>query len=159
MLHNPHKRTILYVEDNYLIQLPMISLLFEEGFEVFVADNGTQALDFVFNENLSIDALLADVDIGEGVNGWEVARCARLQAPTIPVVYTSSVREEEWMANAVPFSRLCSKPFTPSDVIAVLSSLMGSQQVEAKIAPILVCLPKLAGFDASAIGSCPDRPL
>jgi CheY-like chemotaxis protein len=144
MFHKPSKTTILYVEDNYLIQMPIISLLFDEGFEILVADNGTQALDYIFKEKLSIDALLIDVNIGDGANGWEVARCARLQVPTIPVVYTSSVLEEEWTENAVPFSRLCSKPCIPSHVLTVLSSLMGTQLIDANVAPILAFLPKLA---------------
>jgi CheY-like chemotaxis protein len=125
MVYNSSKTTLLYVEDNYIIQMAMLSFLSEEGFDILLADNGTQALHYIFDEKLSIDVLLTDVNIGAGVNGWEVARCARLQVPTMPVVYTSGVCEDEWIANAVPFGRLCRKPFVPSQVISVLSSLLG----------------------------------
>lgn len=121
------KNNILYVEDNYVIQMTMSSFLTEKGFTLFIADNASQALHYIFNEKLSIDALLTDVNLGEGANGWEVARCARLRAPMMPVIYTSSVSEADWIANAVPFSRLCRKPFRPSHVSGVLVSLLGPQ--------------------------------
>ena len=145
MIDKSSKATILYVEDNCIIQMGMISFLSGEGFDILLADNGTQALHYIFDEKLSIDALLTDVDIGAGVNGWEVARCARLQVPTMPVVYTSGVCDDEWIANAVPFGRLCRKPFVPSQVIALLSSLLGGgQAVEATVMPILGCSPPAA---------------
>jgi DNA-binding response OmpR family regulator len=127
MIDKSLKRTILYVEDDFIMHMAMIPFLLEEGFDILLADNGTKALHYIFDENLSIDVLLTDVNIGEGVNGWEVARCARFQVPTMPVIYTSGVCEDEWIANAVPFGRLCTKPFTPSQVIAALSSLLGAE--------------------------------
>jgi DNA-binding response OmpR family regulator len=127
MIDKLQKRTILYIEDDFIIQMAMMPFLSEEGYDILLADNGTQALHYIFDENLSIDVLLTDVNIGAGVNGWEVARCARLQVPTMPVIYTSGICEDEWIANAVPYGRLCRKPFVPSDVIAVLSSLLGTE--------------------------------
>jgi CheY-like chemotaxis protein len=138
------KRTILYVEDDLIIQMAMLSFLSKEYFDILVADNGTKALHYIFDENLSIDILLTDVNIGEGVNGWEVARCARLRVPTMPVIYTTGVGEDEWIANAVPFSRLCKKPVVPSRVIAVLSSLLGTRAADATVMPIPACLPQAA---------------
>ena len=115
--------TVLYVEDNYIIQNAMMSFLSGEGVNLLIADNGAQALSYIFDETVCIDALLTDVDLGDGVNGWEVAECARAIAPAIPVVYASSVSQEDWLANAVPFSILCTKPFRPSHVLDALSSL------------------------------------
>jgi DNA-binding response OmpR family regulator len=144
MIDKSPKRTILYVEDDTIIQMAVLSFLSEEYFDILVADNGTQALHYIFDETLSIGALLTDVDIGEGVNGWEVARCARLRVPTMPVIYATGACEDEWIANAVPFSRLCKKPFVPSRVIAMLSSLLGTRAVEATAVPVLACLPQAA---------------
>lgn len=135
------KTTLLYVEDDYIIQSAMISFLSEQGFELLIADNGSQALHYIFDEKLSIDALLTDVNLGEGANGWEVARCARLRTPAMPVIYTSSVSEEEWRANAVPVSKLCMKPFRPSHVIDALASLMAASLAGPRTVPTAACLP------------------
>jgi DNA-binding response OmpR family regulator len=118
------RNTILYVEDNNFIQSSVVTLLHEEGFKLLIADNGDQAIRYIFDEKLEVDAVIIDIDLGEGLNGWEVAECARLRKPAMPILYTSAVGMQDWIANGVPFSRLCAKPFRASQVIAALTSIM-----------------------------------
>lgn len=151
--------TLLYVEDDVMIQSAMISFLSEYGFELLIADNASQALHYIFDEAISIDALLTDVNLGEGANGWEVARCARLRTPAMPVIYTSSVSEEEWCANAVPLSKLCMKPFRPSHVIDALTSLMAASLVGPHVESAPAILFGTASPSVQIMTSRETRPI
>lgn len=135
MIFRKPRIKILYVEDNVMIQSTMMSFMSEYNFELLIADNGQQAINLIFDENLSIDALVTDVNLGAGANGWEVARCARLRASEMPVVYTSSVSHDEWLANAVPSSRLCLKPFRPSHILESITALLPALAVDAQAMP------------------------
>ena len=102
----------------------MVSFLSDEGFDLLLSSDADSALDYIANEAISIDGLLTDVHLGAGATGWDVARSARLRSPGLPVIYTSSVGRDEWRENAVPSSRLCTKPFRPSQVVEALLALM-----------------------------------
>ena len=115
---------LLYVEDDKAIQKPVIAVLNEAGFDVITADNGGDALDCLATEKGQIDGVVTDVNLGRGPTGWNVARRARLRTSTMPVVYTSAAKEDEWMANGVPLSKLLVKPFRPTQLVAAISTLL-----------------------------------
>jgi CheY-like chemotaxis protein len=117
---------LLYVENEILIQLSTRPVLENAGFEVLTAANGKQALEIIADAVGHIDGLVTDVDLGPGPSGWNIARCARERLANIPIIYASSVREDEWMARGVPLSELVSKPFRPSRLASAISKLMAS---------------------------------
>jgi CheY-like chemotaxis protein len=147
------KQTILYVEDNCMIQMAMISFIDRDEFDILIADNASQALNYIFDDKLSFDVLLTDVDLGEGANGWEVARCARMQKPDMPVIYTSSVDEAAWQANGVSASKLCRKPFRPSHVIEAISALL-AVPAESVFVPTIAPSPFVARYRDAMPGAC-----
>ena len=61
--------------------------------------------------NSIYNALLTDVRLGDGVDGWEVARRIRQKEPSLPVIYVTGSTAEEWASQGVPSSILVSKPF------------------------------------------------
>lgn len=126
MAYNPDATVLLYVEDEKLIQCMMIPALEDAGFEVLTADNGAQALDIIATEGGQIDALMTDVKLGKGPDGWNVARSARERMAKMPVIYASSVEEDEWMARGVPFSELIRKPFRPSGIMGAIAKFMAN---------------------------------
>ena len=116
---------LLYVEDEKIIQSSMIAVLEEAGFELLVASSGEEGLDYLETEKKGrIRGLITDVDLGRGPTGWNVARRARLLMARMPVVYASSVDEDDWLVNGVPLSKLVSKPYRPSQVVSAVSSLL-----------------------------------
>lgn len=125
---------LLYAEDNKRIQISMVQMLEDAGFDLLVVDDGAAALDLLGSETGPIDGVVTDVNLGRGPTGWQVARCARRRSPTMPIVYASAVSEEEWMANGVPLSALVSKPFRPSHVIGTMRSLIGTAKARILVA-------------------------
>jgi two-component system, OmpR family, response regulator len=68
--------------------------------------------------------LVTDVNLGDGLNGWEVARRIREKEADFPVVYITASSADEWTAHGVPNSVLISKPFAPAQIVTALSNLL-----------------------------------
>ena len=114
---------VLLVEDDPFIQLSMAELLTDAGFAVRTASSGEEAAALLTDE---IQALITDIDLGDGLSGWDLAHRARELNAIIPVVYVTSAPAEEWSANGVPNSVHIHKPFVSVQVITALSQLLNT---------------------------------
>jgi DNA-binding response OmpR family regulator len=124
MTTDPAGPVLLYVEDEILVQAMLVMALEEAGFSVLVADNGDQALVILASEFQSLHGLITDVNLGEGSDGWDVARAARELVNGLPVVYVSAASEHEWTSRGVPNSLMISKPFVSAQAVVAISSLL-----------------------------------
>jgi len=115
---------LLYVEDELLIQDNVIFSLEEAGFKLAVADSGGQALELLALHGDALAGLITDVNLGQGPDGWDVARAAREAISGLPVVYVSAASEHEWTSHGVPGSIMIAKPFVPAQLVVAISSLL-----------------------------------
>ena len=123
--------TLLVVEDDALI-LDVIRIeLNDAGFEIVVARNGAEALSELDADATRFKAVISDIRLGEGPNGWDVGRHARELVSDMPVVYISGDSGHEWSARGVPDSVLITKPFAPAQLITAVSTLVTSTDTAA----------------------------
>ena len=115
---------ILLVEDEVLIRMNLQEELAEAGFELVVAADGHRALAELEADAGRFRALVTDIRLGRGPNGWEVARRARELVPEMGVVYVSGDSAFEWSAQGVPGSVMVPKPFVPAQVITAVATLL-----------------------------------
>lgn len=66
---------ILVVEDELIIQLDIRIELEDNGFEVFTADNSTDAIDIVKNND--VECIIMDINIKGDKNGIETTEMIR----------------------------------------------------------------------------------
>jgi len=118
---------ILITEDEILIQDIVAEGLREAGFEVATADYGEQAIATLEAEFEKVRALVTDIQLGNGPNGWDVARRARELAPDMPVVYVTADSAVDWASKGVPGSVLIQKPFANAQLITAVSSLLNDR--------------------------------
>ena len=123
MAPDPALPILLYVEDEQLIQEAVIASLEEAGFTILPATSGEQAVSLLCADS-GIQGLITDVNLGDGPDGWEVARRARELMAALPVVYVSAASEHEWTSMGVPNSLMIAKPFAHAQIIVAISSLM-----------------------------------
>lgn len=123
---------VLIVEDEPLIQLEIETALQEGGYKTDAAATGKAAIAKL-EASSEIRALITDVNLGNTITGWEVARRARELAPDLPVVYATSVAMAEWSANGVPNSIIINKPYAAAQIITAISQLLnaGSAPIQA----------------------------
>ena len=86
------QRTILLVEDEALVAMNQALLLQKEGFTVFQAFSGEEAIAKVDAAQPAIDLVLMDINLKGGLDGTQTAQ-AILQKHDIPVVFLSSHSE------------------------------------------------------------------
>ena len=121
---HPETPLLLYVEDEILIQIAVIEGLEEAGYGVAIAKSGSEALSLLAEHNVKLRGVVTDINLGNGIDGWEVARIAREAIGGIPVVYVSAASQQEWTSRGVPGSVMIAKPFATAQVVVAISSLM-----------------------------------
>ncbi len=104
---------LLYVEDEALLQEPVIVALTEAGYEVLAAMSGAEGIEVLERRGGEVRGLITDINLGTGLDGWDVARKARELMSGLPVVYVSGASHQEWSSRGVPESIMISKPFAP----------------------------------------------
>lgn len=115
---------LLLVEDEVLIRMNLEEELAEAGFDLAVTTNGRQAMAELEADPARFCAVVTDIRLGRGPDGWEIARRAREAVPAMPVVYVSGDSAYEWAARGVPNSVMVAKPFHPAEVVTAPSTLL-----------------------------------
>ena len=114
---------LLVVEDDFLVRLTMADALTDGGFEVIEAGDAREALSRVCERN-DISAMLTDINLPGGEDGFALARAVRVIRPDLPVVYASGRYTAAESGKSVDGSRFLAKPFTPSHAADVIRDLM-----------------------------------
>lgn len=117
---------LLVVEDDHGVQQMLHTELTDAGFQVITASNGTQAIMQLEGKAAQLRAIITDIRLGTGPDGWEVARHARELIPDIPVVYATGDSADEWSSKGVPKSVVILKPFSPAQLTTAVSTLLNA---------------------------------
>lgn len=110
---------ILFVEDNLVFGLIHAEFWRDCGFEVIHATSASQALE-TLTRGEPIDALITDVHLGQGSNGFDVARAARRIHPGLPVLITSGDDRERQRCESLYDTVFILKPYHPIQIVDAL---------------------------------------
>lgn len=115
---------VLILEDEESIRSFIVINLKRNGFEVIEAADGNEALDR-YNSIPDIDIALLDVMV-PGIDGFEVCRKIRESNERIGIIFlTAKVQEQDKVyALSVGADDHISKPFSPTELIARIQSLL-----------------------------------
>ena len=115
---------ILFVEDEVLIREMVVEALQDAGFSCEAVSDGEAAMAFLDEAQDQPRGLITDINLGHGIDGWELGSAARERVADLPVVYVSGASGHEWTSRGVPNSVLVTKPFAPAQLVVAISSLM-----------------------------------
>ncbi|ANF97196.1 MULTISPECIES: response regulator transcription factor [Paenibacillus] len=121
---------VLIMEDEESIRSFIIINLKRNGFEVLETENGEQALHMLETVP-DIDIALLDVMV-PGIDGFEVCRRIREKNERIGIIFlTAKVQEQDKVyALSVGADDHVSKPFSPTELIARIQSLLRRVNVQ-----------------------------
>ena len=119
---------LLLVEDEVLIRMNLEEELAQAGFDLAVTTNGREALAELEANPAHFCAVVTDIRLGRGPDGWDIGRRAREAVPAMPVVYISGDSAPNWATMGVPNSIMVAKPFYPAEVVTALSTLLPCQE-------------------------------
>ena len=80
---------ILLVEDEASVRSLVRRVLVRQGYRVLEAASGPAALEVWRLHRDKIDLVFTDLVMPDGIGGQELARLLRLEAPNIPIIFTS----------------------------------------------------------------------
>jgi len=117
-------RAVLYVEDEPVLRELVAIILEDAGFEVVTAENGVAAFHALDDQGEPFCALITDINLGAGLDGWAVAKHGRELNRTLPVIYVTGESGHHWQAEGVPHSLLLKKPFTSKQILEAIFSIL-----------------------------------
>lgn len=126
-----HERSVLVVEDDALLRELLAVALERHGFSVDTAASASDAKrSFSRGDH---DALVIDINLGPGPNGFDLAEVLRQQAPHIAIVFLTNLpdprfagRAPEEMPKGVAYLRKSSLGDVDALIAALDSALRGS---------------------------------
>ncbi len=120
--------------------------LTDAGFQVVTATNGIHAIAELDASATRLAAVVTDVRLGAGPDGWNVARRARTLVPHMAIVYISgdSLHEHQW--KGVRGSVHLPKPFLPTSLVSYTDRSRIGSMPAAKGRHCLAALPPGRSF-------------
>ena len=118
-----YQRTVLIVEDEFLIRTLLADTLAHEGYDVFEAGSVLEAVAVLGQQR--IDAIVTDVDMPGGLSGLDLAKMISSKHMSIPVIIASGghkLRQDELPGDAV----FVSKPYRLEDIATLVDDLTSS---------------------------------
>jgi len=122
---------VLLVEDQEIILENIRQQLIDNGFEVIAASSAEEACVQIARHGERIGAAFLDVDLGEGEDGFCVARQVRAAQPDAKIVYTSGGIRGGLLNERVENSVFVPKPYMPSQIGFLLCDMLSLVRTEA----------------------------
>ena len=121
------KRGILVVDDEEVVRGLLTGVLSAEGFEVFQAADGVEAIEVFESHGRSIDLVFLDM-IMPGMGGEEVLRRLREMSKKVKVVISSGFMSEEQRDKLQEYGvdGFLDKPYGDTDAINIVTSILSS---------------------------------
>jgi CheY-like chemotaxis protein len=110
--------SVLVVEDEILIRVLIADELRAEGFSVIEAATANQALSY-FQAGVQVDLVLSDIELPGALNGIDLIRRLRAEAPNLPTVLTSGHPPSVHEADA-----FLPKPYDVRQAVALVATLL-----------------------------------
>jgi two-component system OmpR family response regulator len=118
-----HRRTVLVVEDEFLLMDFITDHLRGTGLLVVGANSGEAAVALIDSDR-EVDLVFTDIRLGGKLNGWDVGEAWRVADPDIPLIYTSalSIEPSRQAAGSIFFG----KPYDPREIASACLTFSGT---------------------------------
>jgi CheY-like chemotaxis protein len=102
------------------------------GYEVVTASTGPEAVSLWERHRPAIDLLVTDMAMPGGMNGQEVVRKIRAEAPNLPVVLASGYNvDDDPELFSAPRTRFLAKPYEPRHLLELIEDLLDERAAGA----------------------------
>jgi two-component system, response regulator PdtaR len=115
---------ILVVEDEPLLRMDIVDHLSDQGFQVFEAGDGDEAIS-ILEKNLNIRLIITDIDMPGSMDGLKLAEAVRDRWPPVKIIVVSGHRVVE-ITDLPDGSMFFSKPYSRSHLVSSMRDLLNS---------------------------------
>jgi DNA-binding NtrC family response regulator len=85
------QETILIVEDDILVRMPIAQYLRDCGYKVIEASNSDEAMQVLLHRETSVDVVFSDIEMPGAVDGFGLAKWIRQHRPGLDVLLAGTV--------------------------------------------------------------------
>jgi CheY-like chemotaxis protein len=119
------KATVLVVEDEDAVRMLVELVLTKNGYKVFGARDGPEALNLFALHADTIDLIVTDVVMPE-MSGYELVHQLVMAKPGLKVIFMSGFTADETMPSALHSHgiRRLHKPFMPGDLTQLMEETL-----------------------------------
>ena len=120
-------QTVLLVEDEANVCSVLAELLGEQGYKVFTAAGGEEAL-LTLRKNPGVNLMVSDINM-PGINGYELAKRVKSLLPHVKIILISGKDEDrsEQEHDQDLISAFLPKPFSSQTLVKTIRQAMGSE--------------------------------
>lgn len=116
------RQRVLLVDDELPVRTFIAKVLQREGFEIFEAGDGLDALGVLQQMSGDVDVLVTDVKMPR-MTGIELVEKVRTEFPGVPVVYISGEHLKERLHNPSGRVLFLQKPFRPQAILDAIRAV------------------------------------
>jgi len=104
---------VLLIEDDALLRSILCDILEEQDIQVSGLANAEDAL-ILLSAGAAPDVLVTDINLGDGLSGFDLADIARSRHPDVEIILISGTMPDDDIGAAHLHTRFLAKPFDPA---------------------------------------------
>jgi DNA-binding response OmpR family regulator len=115
---------VLLVEDEPLVLLVAQDALEAGGYTVLPVQHASEAMKVLDDRVADLAALVTDIRVPGGSNGWDIAKHARELRADLPILYVTADGVTDWPVKGVPNSVVMQKPYAAIQLLTAVATLV-----------------------------------
>jgi DNA-binding NtrC family response regulator len=126
------QETILIVEDDVLIRMPIAQYLRDCGYKVIEAVSADEAMTVLLHPDTAIDVVFSDIEMPGSVDGFGLAKWIREHRPGMDVMLAGTLPRTVDTAKELCESGPVPKPYEAQSVHNHIRRLLAARKVVSK---------------------------
>ena len=121
------QETVLVVEDDVLIRMPIAEYLRDCGYRVIEAVSADEAMTVLMHKETQVDIVFSDIEMPGSTDGFGLSKWIRDNRPGIDVILTGTVPRALKAAKQLCDDGPLPKPYEPKAVHDYIRRLLGAR--------------------------------
>ena len=121
------QETILVVEDDVLIRMPIAQYLRDCGYKVIEAVNADEAMTVLLQQETVVDIVFSTIEMSGSTDGFGLSKWVREHRPGLDVILTGTVPRAVNAAKELCDDGPMPKPYEPRTVLDQIRRLLAAR--------------------------------
>jgi|SRR5262252_5994800 len=122
------QETVLVVEDDVLIRMPIAQYLRDCGYKVIEAVNADEAMTVLLHQETAVDIVFSAIDMSGSTDGFGLSQWVREHRPGLDVILTGTVPRAVNAAKQLCDDGPMPKPYEPRAVLDQIRRLLAARR-------------------------------
>jgi len=127
-----NQETILVVEDDVLVRMPIAQYLRDCGYKVIEAANADEATTVLLHHETPVDIVFSDIDMPGSMDGFGLAKWIREHRPGLDIILAGTVPRAVNAAKELCDDGPLPKPYEPQAVHDRVRRLLATRKAKGR---------------------------